>query len=178
MTKILEADKNVLSLDVINKGDTYRFWLSGNDDNFDGKGIVLQKMEQVLGIEHQVAFIRNGNGYEYKETIVKGQWSNVRIAGEIKSGSSFNKAAIKQGLSANDAEVIKRLLKTQTNIGRANAGDKFQIILSSQFVRGKATGNTKVEGVRFLKRRDTFSVFSFDGNYFNSKGEGLERGVF
>ena len=37
MSKILEADKNILSLDVINKGDKYRFWLRGNDDSFDAK---------------------------------------------------------------------------------------------------------------------------------------------
>ena len=42
MTKILEADKDVLSLDIINKVDKYRFWFSGNEDNFDDQGVVLQ----------------------------------------------------------------------------------------------------------------------------------------
>ena len=175
MTKILEADKDVLSLDIINKGDKYRFWFSGNEDNFDDQGVVLQKMEQVLGVAHQVAFIRNGDGFEYKETIIDGIWDNVRIAGEIKSGSSFNQAALAKGLSPNNAQAIKGLLKTQTNISKANVGDRFQIILSSQFVRGIPTGNTKIAGVRYIKRKQSYCVFSFNVSYFDTQGEGLER---
>ncbi len=176
MTKILEADKNVLSLDIINTGDTYRFWLSGNDDKFDAKGVVLNRMEQVLGIEHQVVFERKGAGFEYKETIKEGTWRQDRIAGVVKSGSNFYNSAVALGLPRNDVAVIGRLLKSRFNFARSTAaGDKFQIILSSQYIGDTFTGNTKIEGVRFFNRRQVHSAFSYKGNYFDGKGEGLER---
>lgn len=176
MSKILEADKNVLSLDVINKGDKYRFWLRGNDDSYDSKNIVLTRMEQVLGIEHQVVFQRNGDGFEYQETILEGSWRQRRINGVIKSGSSFYKSAVALGLPANDVAVIGRLLKSKLDFSRHTAaGDKFQVVISSQYIGDIATGNTKVEGVRFFNRKQVYSAFSFKGNYFDSAGDGLER---
>lgn len=176
MTKILEADKNVLSLDTINKGDVYRFWLSGSEDDFGSKGVQLDRMEQYLGVEHQVVFKRKGEGFEYKETILDGKWQQNRIVGEVKSRSSFYQSAVALGLPANDVSVIGRLLKSKINFARSTkAGDKFQIILSSQYVGGKATGNTKIEGVRFFNRNKVYSAFAYKGNYFDSKGEGLEK---
>ncbi len=176
MSKILEADKNILSLDVINKGDKYRFWLRGNDDSFDGKDIVLTRMEQVLGIEHQVVFQRNGDGFEYQETILPGIWKQRSINGVIKSGSSFYQSAVAQGLPANDVSVINRLLKSKLDFSRHTAaGDKFQVVLSSQYIGDIKTGNTKVEGVRFFNRKKVYSAFSFKDNYFDSAGDGLER---
>jgi len=176
MTKILEADKNVLSLDVINKGDTYLFWMSGSEDRFDDKNLSLLKMEQVLGVEHQVAFLRKGDGFEYKETILEGEWREQRVVGEIKKNSSFYQSAVAAGLPANDVAVIGRLLKSKIDFARRTvAGDKFQIILSSQFVGDVPTGNTKIEGVRFFNRKQVHSAFSFKGNFFDRNGEGLER---
>ncbi|NRA20953.1 MAG: peptidoglycan DD-metalloendopeptidase family protein [Oceanospirillaceae bacterium] len=175
MSKILEADKNVLTLDVINKGDKYLFWLSEIDD-FSSEQVVLIKMEQVLGIEHQVAFVRKGEGFEYKETLLEGEWRQQRIIGEIKKNSSFYKSAVALGLPATDVAVIGRLLKSKINFSRSTAaGDKFQIVLSSQFIGEQPTGNTKIEGVRFFNRSNVYSAFSYKGNFFDSKGEGLER---
>ena len=176
LSKIQEADKNVLTLDVINKGDKYLFWMSGNDDDFDGKDIVLTKMEQVLGVEHQVAFVRNGEGYEYKETLLEGVWRQQTIIGEIKKNSSFSRSAVAQGLPVNDVAVIGRLLKSKIDFARSTVpGDKFQIVLLTQYVGDVATGNTKIEGVRFFNRKHVYSAFSYKGNFFDSKGEGLER---
>lgn len=176
LSKIQEADKNVLTLDIINKGDKYLFWMSGNDDDFDGKGIVLTKMEQVLGIEHQVAFLRKGEGYEYRETLLEGVWRQQKITGEIKKNSSFSRSAVAVGLPVNDVAVIGRLLKSKIDFARSTVpGDKFQIVLSTQYVKDVATGNTKIEGVRFFNRKHVYSAFSYKGNFFDSKGEGLER---
>ena len=176
LTQILEADKNVLSLDVINKGDIYRFWFEGETDSFDGKNVVLERMEQYLGVAHQVVFKRKNKGYEYKETLLEGSWRKVRIAGEVKSRSSFYKAAVALGLPANDVAVIRRLLKTKIDFAKQTAaGDRFEIIISKQYVDNVATGDTKVEGVRFFNRKTVYSAFAYKGNYFDSKGEGLER---
>jgi len=176
MTKILEADKNVLTLDVINKGDKYLFWLSGSENDFDAKGRSLVKMEQVLGVEHKVAFLRKGDGFEYKETLLEGTWREQRVTGEIKKNSSFYQSAVASGLPATDVAVIERLLKSKINFARRTAaGDRFQIILSSQFVGDVATGNTRIEGVRFFNRKQVYSAFSYQGNFFDSNGEGLER---
>ena len=133
-------------------------------------------MEQVLGIEHQVVFQRNGDGFEYQETILPGTWRQRSINGVIKSGSSFYKSAVAQGLLANDVSVINRLLKSKLNFSRHTAaGDKFQVVVSSQYIGDVATGNTKIEGVRFFNRKQVYSAFSFKGNYFDSAGDGLER---
>lgn len=175
LTKIQEADKNVLSLDVINKGDIYRFWLKGNNDNFDGSGLLIDRMEQYLGIEHQVVFQRKGSGFEYKETLLEGNWRKVPIVGQVQSRSSFSQSAVPLGLPVSDVSVIRRLLKNQIDLGKVLAGDKFQVIISKQFIGDKATGNTKVEGVRFFNRKSIYSAFAYEGNYFDSKGEGLER---
>lgn len=175
LTKIQEADKNVLSLDVINKGDIYRFWFDGNQDDFSGKGIVLSRMEQYLGVEHQVVFKRKGNGFEYKETLLEGEWHQQRIVGEVKEGSNFSNSTVAQGLPFSDVAVIGRLLRRQVDFSKTQAGDKFEIVISSQFIGDIATGNTKIEGVRFFNSRNVYSAFSYKGNYFDSKGEGLEN---
>jgi murein DD-endopeptidase len=174
LNKIREADADVLTLDVINPGDRYLFWLTGSDD-FGSQGIVLARMEQVLGIEHQVVFKRNGDGFEYQEILLQGKWKKNRIIGEVLKNSNFYDEAVALGLSRNDASIVKRLLKNKIDFRKIHTGDQFQIIVSNQFIGAKASNNTRIEGVRFFNRRQEYSVFSFKGNYFDSNGEGLER---
>jgi murein DD-endopeptidase len=175
LTKILEADKNVLSLDVINKGDIYRFWFEGDSDSYDGKGVVLERMEQYLGIAYQVVFKRKNEGYEYKEIRLEGASRKVRVAGKIKDRSNFYDTAVASGLLPSDVSEIVRLLKTRMNFDKTFAGDRFQVILSKKYIDGVETKESVVEGVRFFNKKSIYSAFAFKGNYFDSKGEGLER---
>ncbi|MGB1238194.1 MAG: peptidoglycan DD-metalloendopeptidase family protein [Pseudomonadales bacterium] len=173
LTAIQEADKNVLSLDVIKAGDQFNFWVDRQQD-FDNKSR-LTKFEQVLGIEHQVIFRRKGDGFEYKETILEGSWQDKMLAGRIENGGNLSKSAYAIGLSAYDADVISRLLKRKIDFGKVRAGDTFQVLLSAQYLNGQATGNTKVEAVRFINNGTPHAVFAYKGSYYDSKGEGLER---
>ncbi len=175
LTKILEADKNVLSLDVINTGDIYRFWFKGDSDNFDGKNVVLDRMEQYLGLEYQVVFKRKNEGYEYKEIRQKGDMRKVRIAGEIEDRSNFYDSAIASGLLASDISEIIRLLKPKDKFNRTYAGDRFEVVLSKKYIDGVGTKDSTVEGVRFFNKKAVYSAFAYKGSYFDSKGEGLDR---
>lgn len=167
MYAVLEADLDVLVLDTLNPGHTLRFWVDENTGQ-------LERLEVYLGIAHQVMFTRNDKSFEYREVIPEGEWRLERVAGSVTD--NFYKSAQRAGLNAENRMQIRTLLKNKINFSKAfRKGDRFQIIRTSQYIDGEPSGNSKVEGVRIYNRSNIYTAFAFDGNYYDSQGEGLER---
>jgi murein DD-endopeptidase len=173
--EIKNADINVLTIDLINTGDKYRFWVDDYDDYVNSEPTVLRRMEQVLGPEHQVVFERKKNGFEYSDVILEGQWKERVVIGEVKPGSNFGAAASDEGLPYGIISESTRLLNTKINFKKIQAGTKFQLVVSDQYIDGVLSGQSRLDGIRLLIRNNVYSAFSYEGNYFDSDGNGLEE---
>ena len=165
--KLLEADLNVLALDTIRPGHRLEF-------DFNEKQL-LTRFTFKSGLTYKVVFSREKVGsFEVKEHIAKGEWRRETFAGEVHG--SFHLSAKKAGTTLGEAYSITRLLKERVKFRRdARAGDKFQVVVSRQYVKGQPTGNSKVEGFRYQGRSRTLSAFLFNDAYYDEKGQSLEK---
>ncbi len=166
MYEVLESDVSILALDTLKPGDKLGFWLEG------GK---LQQLELRFNAAHQVVFTRAAQEtFEYSEVLVEGEWREQVVAGEING--SFYTSAKRAGLNAAEVQRISAVLQDKINFRRdLRAGDRFQVVRAEQYIEGKPTGNTRLEGLRVLNRSRELTAFMFDGNYYDLNGESLAR---
>lgn len=168
MYQILETDLAVLALDTLRPGNQLRFWLSQTT----GK---LSKLEIEFTLAHKVIYERvDEGGFEYKEIILPGDWQQEVLAATVNG--SFYLSAKKAGLTPNNIMEISALFKEKMNFNKGfRKGDTFQIIRSKQMVDSKETGNTRIEGIRILNRKNELTAFLYNDTYYDKKGVGLER---
>ena len=133
MYEILETDLAILALDTLKPGNSLRFWLDSQTQQLD-------KLEIEFSLAHKVTYQRvDGGGFEYKEVILPGDWTQEIASGEIK-GSFYNSAS-KAGLDAGDIMEISSLLKETINFNKGfRPGDTSQIVRYKQLMQGQATG--------------------------------------
>ncbi|MBD1400647.1 peptidoglycan DD-metalloendopeptidase family protein [Pelovirga terrestris] len=169
MYQILAADESLLALDVLRPGQHLTF-------TFDEDGSRLLSMELFIDPGKQVLYSRfDNNSFGYEEMIHPGQWQQQLLDGEING--SFYLSAIGVGLSEMETANITNLFRDHLNFARdMRAGDRFQVVRSRQFVGEKFTGQSRIEGVRILRRQREHTAFLFeDGNYYDATGESLAR---
>lgn len=169
MYQVLSADESLLALDILRPGNLLSFYL-------DEESRSLQEMELFIHPGNRVVYRRADNGnFEYEEIVIPGDWEQQVLAGEING--SFYLSARNAGLSERETAIVTDLFKDQLNFAREiRAGDRFQIVRSRQWVEGDLTGQSRIEGVRILRRNRLHSAFLFeDGNYYDHKGESLAR---
>lgn len=166
MYQLLEADLNVLALDNLKPGHTLVF------DKQDQK---LQRLELQFSLAHKVVYQRKeGDGFEFNEVQLDGEWKQKLISGEILY--SFTGSGKQAGLSQWEAQTITELLKKRVDFRRdIQRGDKFEVLLSRQYVDNEATGNNKIEAIRIKNRRHNINAFLFEDNYYDEKGRNLEK---
>lgn len=164
MYQLLETDVNVLALDNLKPGHTLAF--SKEEQK-------LQRLELQFSLAHKVVYQRKDDGFEFEEVRLEGNWEDRVINGEILY--SFTGSGKKAGLTQAEAQSITQVLKQRVDFRRdIQRGDKFQVLVSRQYIDGEATGNTKVEAVRILNRHN-ISAFLFQDNYYDEKGRNLEK---
>lgn len=166
---ILEADEPLLALDILRPGNTLTFHL-------DEESRCLEEMELFIHPGNRVVYRRADDGsFAYEEIILPGDWQIDIVEGEING--SFYLSAINAGLSKKEAAQITRLFKEQIVFSRdIRAGDRFQVVRTLQFVAETFTGQSRIEGVRILRRNRVHSAFLCeDGNYYDQNGESLMR---
>ena len=166
MYQLLEADLNVLALDNLKPGHTLLF------NKHEQK---LQRLELQFSLAHKVVYQRKeGDGFEFNEVQLEGDWKKERISGEILY--SFTGSSKQAGLSQWEAQTITELLKKRVDFRRdIQRGDKFEVLLSRQYVDDEATGNNKIEAIRIQNRRHDINAFLFEDNYYDEKGRNLEK---
>lgn len=168
MYEILETDLAILALDTLKPGHNLRFWMNADKTE-------LVKIEIEFSLAHKVAYQRvDGDGFEYRELLLPGDWQQELLAGEVKG--SFYLSAQRAGLDPGEIMAISALLKEKINFNKGfRLGDQFQIIRSKQMVSGQATGETRVEGIRILNQRREITAFLYNDSYYDQNGVGLER---
>lgn len=165
--KLMEADLNVLALDTIQPGHELGFSL-------DTQG----KLEQFIfrsGLTYKVVFDRSKKGgFEFTEYVEKGGYRTEVFSGLVKGNlpSSMQRA----GTTLAEAYSVTSLLKERMNFRtHLRAGDRFQLVMSRQYVNGQYTGSSRIEGFVYDGQVHDVSAFLFNDNYFDAKGESLER---
>lgn len=169
MYQILAADEALLALDVLRPGNLLTFTL-------DKETRQLAELELWIHAGSRVVYRRvNDSGFEYEEILLPGTWEQQILEGEING--SFYVSATAAGLTEGETAAISDLFKDQLNFAREiQAGDRFQVVRERQFVEKEFTGQSRIEGVRILRRNRLHSAFLFeDGNYYDHKGESLVR---
>ena len=164
--QLLEADVNVLALDNLKPGHTLVFQKSDND---------LKRFELQFSLAHKVVYNRkNSGGFEFEEVQLEGDWVDQRVSGNIIR--TFTGSSQKAGLSQWEAQTITSLLKQRVDFRKdIQQGDKFEVLLSRQFVDGEPTGNNRVQAVRIKNRRHDIHAYLFEDNYYDEKGRNLEK---
>ncbi len=166
MYQLLEADVNVLALDNLKPGHTLVF---------DKQDQVLKRFELQFSLSHKVVYQRKeSGGFEFEEVQLEGDWQDQLVSGEIIL--TFTGSGQKAGLSQWEAQTITQILKQRVDFRRdLQRGDKFEVLLSRQYVDGEATGNNRIEAVRIKNRRHDIHAYLFEDNYYDQKGRNLEK---
>ncbi|HMB15557.1 MAG TPA: peptidoglycan DD-metalloendopeptidase family protein, partial [Pelovirga sp.] len=169
MYQVLAADESLLALDVLRPGQHLSF-------TFDEDGSRLLSMELFIDPGKQVLYSRFDNdNFGYQEIIHPGEWRQELLDGEING--SFYLSAKRVGLSEMETANITNLFRDHLNFARdMRAGDRFQVVRSQQFVGAEFTGQSRIEGVRIVRRQREHTAFLFeDGSYYDDQGESLAR---
>ncbi len=164
MYQLLETDVNVLALDNLMPGHTLVF---------EKQNQKLQRLELQFSLDHKVVYQRKGEGFEFNEVRIEGDWKEKLITGEILY--TFTGSGKKAGLTQAEAVAITQVLKQRVDFRRdIQRGDKFEVLVTRQFVDGESTGNSKVQAIR-INNRHNISAFLFEDNYYDEKGRNLEK---
>ncbi|MDP4536517.1 peptidoglycan DD-metalloendopeptidase family protein [Alkalimonas collagenimarina] len=168
MHQVMAADQSLLALDVLRPGHTLTFQLDDNDQ--------LLSMELFVHAGNRVLYQREDDGeFSYQELLNPGEWHSETLVGEIHG--SFYVSAKNAGL--NDAEIatVHQLFRDRVNFSRdIQAGARFQVVRSDNYVGDDATGQSRIEGIRIFNRRQQLTAFLHDnGQYFDAEGNSLQR---
>ncbi|PAR23200.1 peptidase M23 [Vibrio metoecus] len=168
LMKIMETDLNYLALDTLRPGNVLRFW-KGSDNT-------LSKMELEFSLVDRAVYTRLSDGsYEFEERKIPGTWKVEPLIGEVDG--SFSLSANRAGLGTADVDQIVTLLKDKINFGRdLRRGDRFEVVLSRQFVGEKLTGNSEIQAIKIFNRGKEITAYLHqDGQYYDKNGDSLQR---
>ncbi|HAW93593.1 MAG: peptidase M23 [Rheinheimera sp.] len=168
MQQIMAADQSLLALDVLRPGNNLTFQLDDNQQ--------LQAMELFIHAGNRVLYQREADGeFSYQELLDQGEWQSSTLTGTI--AGSFYQSAKQAGLSDADIATVHQLFRDRLNFSRdIQAGARFQVVRSDNFVGDTATGLSRIEGVRLFNRRQQLSAFLHDnGQFYDANGESLQR---
>lgn len=165
---VMAADESLLALDVLRPGNRLTLQL-------DEEG-QLQSMELYIHAGKKVLYQRvAADEFAYQELLDEGVWQKDILVGDVFG--SFYVSAQRAGLNDADIYNINQLFKDRINFARdIQAGAQFQILRSENFVGEESTGQSRIEAIRILNRRQTLTAFMHeDGQYYDANGDSLER---
>ncbi|MDX1678373.1 peptidoglycan DD-metalloendopeptidase family protein [Arsukibacterium sp.] len=168
LQQVMAADQSLLALDVLQPGHTLTFQLDEHKQ--------LQSMELFVHAGNRVLYQREADGeFSYQELLDPGEWQSSTLAGDITG--SFYQSAKKAGLTDPEIATVHQLFRDRLNFSRdIQAGARFQVVRSDNYVGAAATGQSRIEGVRLFNRRQQLSAFLHDnGQFYDASGESLER---
>ncbi len=167
--RVLEADLNHLQLDTIRPGDHLELVL-------DGETRALSKVIYHISlVERAIYTLEEDNQFSYEFEEQEGQWKSKLYSGTING--SFSLSAYKLGLSPNQIANITELLRDKIDFGKVlRAGDRFNVLVSEQFLGDHPTGNSEIQGISFdLRSREVAAFLAEDGRFYDRDGNSLQR---
>ncbi|HSX84841.1 MAG TPA: peptidoglycan DD-metalloendopeptidase family protein [Cellvibrio sp.] len=168
MHQVMAADQSLLALDVLRPGHTLTFHLNDNQQ--------LQSMELFVHAGSRVLYQREEDGeFSYQELLNTGEWHSKTLVGVVHG--SFYASAKNAGLTDGDIATVHQLFRDRVNFSREiQAGARFQVIRSDNYIGAEATGLSRIEGVRIFNRRQQLDAFLHtNGQFYDVNGESLER---
>jgi murein DD-endopeptidase len=168
MHQVMAADQSLLALDVLRPGHTLTFQLDDNQQ--------LQSMELFVHAGNRVLYQREDDGeFSYQELLNAGEWHSKTLVGVVHG--SFYVSAKNAGLTDGDIATVHQLFRDRVNFSREiQAGARFQVVRSDNYVGAEATGQSRIEGVRIFNRRQQLDAFLHtNGQFYDVNGESLER---
>lgn len=169
LNAILEADEELLALDVLRLGTTLRF-------ERDPESGDLNTLSLIVHPGQTIHYRRASNDqFEAEDEVMPSHWYKDVISASIHG--SFYASARKSGLSDGEIFRAQRTFEERVNFLKdIRAGDRFEIILGREMVDAGATGQTRIEAIRlWLGKRAQSAFLHDDGNYYDAKGESLSR---
>ncbi|GGW54908.1 peptidoglycan DD-metalloendopeptidase family protein [Alishewanella tabrizica] len=166
--QVMAADESLLALDVLRPGNKLTLQL-------DDAG-QLQSMELYIHAGKKVLYQRVAEDeFAYQELLDEGVWQKDILVGDVFG--SFYVSAQRAGLNDADIYNINQLFKDRLNFARdIQAGAQFQVLRSENYVGEETTGQSRIEAIRILNRRQVLTAFMHDdGQYYDANGDSLER---
>lgn len=167
MYKIMAADQSLLALDILRPGHILTF--------HRGRDRQLQSMELFVHAGNRIVYQRENDGeFSYQELLNSGEWNRKILSGVITD--NFYSAAKKSGLTDGDIATVHQLFRGRVNFSREIlSGSRFQVVRSENYVKGEATGQSRIEGVRIFNGSQHLNAFLHtNGQYYNASGENLD----
>jgi murein DD-endopeptidase len=168
LQQVLAADQSLLALDVLRPGHQLTFQLDDSQQ--------LQTMELFVHAGSRVLYQRDDDGeFSYQELLDAGEWHSTTVVGTI-TGSLYA-AAKDAGLTDAEIATVQQLFRDRVNFSRdIQAGARFQVMRSNNYVGAAATGLSRIDGVRLFNRQQQLSAFLHDnGQFYAANGDSLER---
>lgn len=168
LQQLMAADQSLLALDVLRPGHSLTFQLDEQQQ--------LLSMELFVHAGNRVLYQRDDDGdFSYQELLNAGDWHSETLVGAIQG--SFYASAKDAGLTDAEIATVQQLFRDRVNFSRdIQAGARFQVVRSDNYVGDQATGLSRIEGVRLFNRRQQLSAFLHDnGQFYDANGESLER---
>lgn len=114
------------------------------------------------------------NKFEEKKEIRSGEWTNSVLAGVVNG--SFAQSASQAGLTRSEGREVIKALQWQIDFRKLKKGDKFTVLMSREMLNGRSE-QSQLIGVRLRSGgKDYYAFRAEDGKYYDSEGNGLERG--
>lgn len=164
--QLLEADLNLLALDTIKPGQVLLFTKLADQ---------LIQVELQFNLVSKVVYTRKDtHGFEFKMVTIPSEWRPHRYSGEIEY--SFTRSMQKAGLALVEAQLASGLLRDKIGFrSEIRPGDKFNILISRQYVGEQATGANHIEAVVINNQRSNISAYLYEGSYYDEQGQSIEK---
>ncbi|GEA49867.1 peptidase M23 [Vibrio inusitatus NBRC 102082] len=169
LQQVLSADEIPLQLDTIKPGDHLEF-------------VIDSTTRQILTLTYHISLVERAaytqiesGEFDYNFIEEQGEWRETLYSGTVEG--SFSLSAHKIGLSSNQIANITRVLHDKINFARElRAGDRFDVLIDTQYLDGHPTGNSEIKGISFkLARKEVAAFLANDGRFYDREGNSLER---
>ncbi|MCL9773589.1 peptidoglycan DD-metalloendopeptidase family protein [Vibrio methylphosphonaticus] len=173
--ELLSADISDLKLDNLVPNKRLEFVVDRSTGTLITLTYHLSLVERsVYSLVHSEE-LPNQTLYHYDFIEEKGEWTPRMVIGDIVG--SFAASAHKQGLSSRQISTVSRVMADKINFARdLRPGDRFEVLVSEQYLGSYATGNSEIQGVRFYLGREVVSAFlARDGRFYDRDGNSLEQ---
>ncbi|GEA59099.1 peptidoglycan DD-metalloendopeptidase family protein [Vibrio comitans] len=169
LQQVLSADEIPLQLDTIKPGDHLEF-------------VIDSTTRQILSLTYHISLVERATytqietgEFDYNFIEEQGEWRETLYSGTVEG--SFSLSAHKIGLSSNQIANITRVLHDKINFARElRAGDRFDVLINTQYLDDHPTGNSEIKGISFkLAKKEVAAFLADDGRFYDREGNSLER---
>lgn len=149
----------------IRKGSTIAY-----RKNSDGDILALRVMDDPM---HGIELTRDSKAFDFHYENIKGHVTKTQRLYTGVVADSFNASAQASGLSSSDVVTISQLLSKKFNLhAKASKGDRFQVLMEIDMVRG-APVSTHPLAIRYQGKGIDTTLVRYHDDFYTSDGNSL-----